>query len=58
MFGVKGFARIVQTAKFGFSQTKCALAVPKYNYSKDVANIVALQTGVINPNIMKLINLR
>jgi hypothetical protein len=34
------------------------MAIPKFSYGSSIAEITASQSSIINPNIMRILNLR
>ncbi len=60
MFGLKGIPTGIKYARRMTTSFKLnsVLAVPKFSYSSAIAEIASSQSSIINPNIMRMLNLR
>jgi hypothetical protein len=58
-----GFKGLSTGLKFAAQMSPCfkfktTIAVPKFNYSSTIAEIASMNSAIINPNIIHMLNLR
>jgi hypothetical protein len=60
MFGLKGISTSIKYASKMTTSFKLdsLMAIPKFSYGSSIAEITASQSSIINPNIMRILNLR